>query len=86
MENYSIRTTKLNDYFTAEEAAEVLGCHYTTVHRRIYLGDLEGLNMGGGHHRVSKKSVLDFKKRIEEKSKGREPGRRLWFPRRPRRD
>lgn len=81
-----IQDTKIrwSDCLTAEEAAEFLGCHYSTIHRRVYAGDLEGLDIGGGRHVISKKSLIEFKARVDEKSKGREPGRRLWFPRRPR--
>ena len=73
-----------NNLIWADEAAEIIGCSVSAVHRRLWAGDLRGLDMGGGCHQFYKDSVVEYKKRLDEERArrgDREPGRRLYFPR-----
>lgn len=67
-------------FFTVKEAAKVLGCHASTVGRRVESGDLEAwfFNYDGVYTWVYKDSVFAFDKSLGERKRS---GRRR-FPRR----
>jgi len=55
----------LKDYVTTEEAARTLGFHIESIRRMLRAKELDGLKVSAKAWLVSRKSLVDYKKRTE---------------------
>jgi excisionase family DNA binding protein len=52
----------MKDYFTVNELAEHFGVSAKTVYRKLWKGDIPGVFKVGAQWRISKKSIMWFKR------------------------